>query len=235
MQNIDYKKILDNMVSYLKKKENILFLTTSNRWNIGKWSEIPKSTLLAHKIQELVWKDKVKIIDVPSLKIYNCEWNVSTKTWNTCWLIWAKLEDKEKNPTWFHRCWASINNPDDELWKVSKELFASDAVVFFWSIRRWQMNAFYQKLIERLTWIENRRTTLWDGNIVEWKDVWIVIVNQNWRWKEVLDAQRQVLNLFWFNVVDDLCWDWQYIDDYHNEDNQTYIDAYIEFEKMFLR
>jgi hypothetical protein len=38
------------------------------------------------------------------------------------------LKDKEKNPSGYHRCWASIHNEDDELWKISKELFESDCV-----------------------------------------------------------------------------------------------------------
>ena len=42
----------------------------------------------------------------------------------------AKLKDKDKNPTGYHRCWASINHEDDELWKVSKEIFESDIVRF---------------------------------------------------------------------------------------------------------
>ena len=53
------------------------------------------------------------------------------------------------------------------FWKISKELFDSNAVIFFTSVRWGQANMFHQKLIERLTWIENRHTTLGESNIVE--------------------------------------------------------------------
>ena len=48
-----------------------------------------------------------------------------------CGVAEAKLRDHAKNPTGQHRCWASINNKDDQLYKVSRELFQSQAVVFF--------------------------------------------------------------------------------------------------------
>ena len=35
----------------------------------------------------------------------------------------AKLRDKQENQTGQHRCWASINNKDDQLYKISRELF----------------------------------------------------------------------------------------------------------------
>lgn len=47
----------------------------------------------------------------------------------------ARLADPEKNPSGEHRCWASMNNPDDELWRISRELLQSDAVLFFGSVR----------------------------------------------------------------------------------------------------
>jgi len=42
-----YKAKLDRMISYLNKKENILFLTTSNRWE-GHEDDTSKSTQLAY-------------------------------------------------------------------------------------------------------------------------------------------------------------------------------------------
>ena len=155
--NMLIDKVLKNISQYLISKKKILFLTTSNRWNES--GEKPKSTLLAEKIAEAVGKEKVIIIDVTSIKIYNCEGNISISQGNNCGLQKSVLQDKEKNPLGLHRCWASINNKDDELWKVSKALFESDCVVFFGSVRWGQMNAYYQKLIERLSWIENRHST----------------------------------------------------------------------------
>jgi multimeric flavodoxin WrbA len=53
-----------------------------------------------------------------------------------------------------------MNHKDDELWKISKPLFEADVVIFFSSIRWGQTNSYYQKIIERLTWLENRHSTL---------------------------------------------------------------------------
>ena len=96
------------------------------------------------------------MLDVARLKIHTCEGNISGKRGNHCGTLEAKLHDPGKNPTGHHRCWASINNKDDQLYKVSRELFRSQAVVFFVSVRWGQANSLYQRLFERLSWIENR-------------------------------------------------------------------------------
>ena len=68
-----YKKTID----YLRNKNKVLLLTTSNRWS--KHSEdVPKSTQLALKIQELLGKEKVTLIDTTKLNIVPCEGNVSS-------------------------------------------------------------------------------------------------------------------------------------------------------------
>ena len=56
-------------------------------------------------------------------KIFPCEGNVSRADGNSCGLLKAALKDKKKNPSGHHRCWVNINEPSDELWKISKELF----------------------------------------------------------------------------------------------------------------
>ncbi len=229
-----YKNILDDTLQALKKYKKILFLTTSSRWNGEENSEKPKSTLLAYEIAKRLKSANVSIIEVPLLNIYTCEGNVSTKRGNTCGELEAKKKDPFKNPSGYHRCWASINNKDDELWKISKELFESDCVIFFGSVRWGQMNSIYQKLIERLTWIENRHTTLGEDNIVENIDAGIIIVSQNWNSTQVLDTQKKVLEFFGFNVTDDLCWNWQYSKDETDESKESYKDAVSQFVKIFL-
>ena len=141
-----YKKTID----YLRTKNKVLLLTTSNRWS-GHKDDIAKSTQLAFKIQELLGKEKVTLIDTTKLNIFPCEGNVSSKWGNHCGTKDSSLKDKEKNPTGEHRCWASINNKSDELWKISKELFESDTVLFFASVRWGQANGFYQKLIDLIS------------------------------------------------------------------------------------
>jgi multimeric flavodoxin WrbA len=143
------------------------------------------------------------------------------------------LKDKEKNPTGNHRCWCSINNKDDELWKVSKRLFESDAIVFFVSTRWGQTNGVYQRLIERLTWLENRHSTLNEDNIISDKDAGIVLIGQNWNGENVVDTQKQVLKFFGFKVSNDLSFNWQYTQDAKNETQTGYKDAPKQFEKDF--
>lgn len=229
-----YKDIFDNTLQALKKYKKILFLTTSNRWNSEENSEKPKSTMLAYEIAKRLDSSNISIIEVPLLKIYPCEGNVSMRSGNSCGVADAKKKDPLKNPSGHHRCWASINNKDDELWKISKELFESDCVVFFGSIRWGQMNSEYQKLIERLTWIENRHTTLGEENIVKDIDAGIIIVSQNWNGAHVLDTQKKVLKYFGFNVVKNLSWNWQYTDIDTDESKQSYIEATNQFAKIFL-
>lgn len=225
-----YQEKINKIIEHLKGKEKVLFLTTSNRWEGDK--EKPKSTLLAEFIKSKVG-DKVELIDVSKLNIYCCEGNVSKSDGNNCGVKDAVLKDKEKNPTGNHRCWASINNKDDELWKVSKPLFESDCIMFFISVRWGQTNSIYQKLIERLDWLENRHTTLKEDNIIADKEVGIIAIGQNWNGETVINTQKQVLNFYGFKVVDDLCFNWQYTKDAKDESEKSYKEAPKAFEKVF--
>ena len=229
-----YQNKLDATLRYLEGKQRILLLTTSNRWSGIEGEELPKSTRLAHKIKGLLVGREVKIIDVPSLNLYPCEGNVSTKKGNSCGEKKAVLLDEEKNPTGYHRCWASINNPDDDLWKVSKTLFDSDCVVFFGSVRWGHMNSFYQKLIERLTWIENRHSTLGEDNIVKDVDAGIIVFGQNWNGENVLKTQKQVISFLGFKLVEDLCWNWKYTENFEEESPDSYVEGAKAFDETFF-
>jgi len=221
--------LVSKTLSYLKKKKRILFLTTSNRWSGA--DDIPKSTQLARAIASKL--NNVKIIDVPSLKIYPCEGNVSDKNGNNCGVRDAVLTDKQKNPSGYHRCWASYNNKDDDLWKISKELFNSDCIVFFTSVRWGQANSFYQKLIERLTWIENCHSSLKENSIVKNISAGIIVIGHNWRGESIVDVQKAVLNYFGFNVVNSLCWNWDFTTP-DDESLESYSNAVKEFKKRFI-
>ena len=226
------RKEFDGSVKYLKTKKRILFLTTSNRWI--KEKDIPKSTQLALEMKKAIGK-KVSIINVPKLKIYMCEGNVSISKGGNCGVADALLKDKYKNPTGFHKCWASINNKDDELWKISKELFKSDCIVFFGSVRWGQANAVYQKLIERLTWIESYQTIPGGRNLVKDIDAGIILVGQNWNGKDVVRIQKGVFESFGFKVAEKLCWNWQYTKDPYDERDESYIKGAKLFEETFIR
>jgi len=223
---------LDNLIEKLSEKKKVLLLTTSNRWEGSK--EIPKSTLLAMEVKDRL-KDllEVELIDIPKLKIFPCEGNVSGVDGNNCGIKDSVLKDKEKDPSGYHRCWASLNNKEDELWKITKELFESDAVIFFISVRWGQANAFYQKLIERLNWIENRHTTLEEDNIVGNIDAGCVILGQNWKSEQVLETQKQVYEFYGFNVPDELSFYWQYTSDSDDETQESYKDAPKVFGREF--
>jgi multimeric flavodoxin WrbA len=226
------KESLANTINYLSNKNKVLILATSNRWEGGDY-EPAKSTQLAQFVTKKLGS-KASFIDVSKLHIEICEGNVSTNLGNRCGLKDASLKDKDKNPSGYHRCWASINNQDDELWKISKELFQSDAVLFFTSIRWGQTNSIYQKLIERLDWIENRHTTLGEDNIVKNIDAGIIAIGQNWNGKNVINTESQVLKYFGFKTPSELAWNWQYTSNDLDESQESYKAAVESFDKTFL-
>ena len=135
------------------------------------------------------------------------------------------LKDKEKNPTGNLRCWASYNNPDDELWRITNHLFECNVVVFMGSIRWGQANAIYQKLIERLDWIENRWATLKERNVVQGIESGFIFIGQNWSGADVVKTQKQVHEFYGFTPVDQLYFNWQYTQDSLDESRDSYRDA----------
>jgi len=226
-------KSLLKMIEDLEKLDKVLLLSCSNRynWDLNKM-DIPKSTILAMVVEEYLG-DKAVLIDVPELKIYPCEGNVSRAEGNSCGLKKAKLDDDKKNPTGHHRCWANINFPDDELWKISKELFDSNAVIFFASVRWGQASVFYQKLIERLTWLENRHATLGESNLLANIQSGFVCTGQNWKGFDVVDTQKKVHSFFGFQPNDNFYWNWQYTTKITDETSKSYKDSFPKFVEKF--
>jgi multimeric flavodoxin WrbA len=224
---------LSKMVEYLDGQDKkVLLLTTSNRWE--KSEDVPKSTMVARYLQDKL-AGKCQLIDVSKLKIYDCEGNVSDhQKGYHCGTKESVLKDKSKNPSGCHRCWASINHPDDELWKISKVLLETDVVLFFGSVRWGQANAVYSRLLERLTWLESRRTTLQESNIIKDIEAGLVFVGQNWNGQSVLETQMQVLKFFGFKVPRELCWHWQYTKNVKDETKESYADAWLTFKKKVL-
>lgn len=221
---------LKKMIDFLSGK-NVVFITTSTRSK--KYGEVPKSYQLAEKIAEKVTPIP-QIINAADLIILPCEGNVSRSPengGNCCGVKEAVLKDKEKNPGNFLRCWTSLNNKSDELWKIAKAIDESDAIVFFGSIRWASMDSIYQKTIERLNWIQNRHSTLKEENPVKNKFAGVVAIGHNWRIKEEIKLQKTVLEWFGFKTPDELFWNWQYMEDLKDTE-ESYIDAHIEFEKQ---
>jgi len=224
-------KFLKKTLEILSKKEKVLLLSCSNRFN---WDDdnidIPKSKILGLYLKEELG-DKATFIDVSELRIFPCEGNVSRKEGNSCGPLKSLLKDDKKNPSGYHRCWASLNNKTDELWKISKELFESDAVIFFSSVRWGQANMFYQNLIERLTWIENRHNTLGEKNIVKGIETGFICVGQNWNGEDVTKTQMKVHEFYGFEPNKNLYWNWQYTKDINDETQRSYKSSHNKFIK----
>jgi len=215
-------------IAHLKGKR-VLLITTSTRWEGDE--ELPKSSRLARVIADHI--ESAKIIDASKLHIYQCEGNVSRSSGNNCGVKESSLSDAEKNPSGCHRCWASINHKDDELWKISRELFQSDVVLFFVSTRWGSANAIYQKLIERLNWIENRHTTLGEENVVKNIEAGIIVTGHNWNGGSIVELQKQVLNFYGFQVPNELSWNWQWTSDANDESEKGYLQDSVDFSIRF--
>ena len=224
---------LKKIYNYLKKQKNkkILFLTTSNRWEGD--NELPKSSIIADELIKKLGSDNVQLINVAKLKIFPCEGNVSTKRGNTCGLKEAKLDDKEKNPTGHIRCWASLNNKSDEMYKVANAIFDADIVIFFGSIRWGKMNSIYGELVERLTWLDNRHTTLGESNLLKDKEAGIIATGHNWNGEEAVKLEKQVLTFFGFKTPDVLSFNWQWTKDKNDESKKGYLEDFGDFLREF--
>lgn len=226
------KQKLDKTLKFLETKEKILFLLTSNRWS-GHKEDIPKSSQLAFSLQQQLGPNKVTIIDVSKLKIYECEGNVSSGRGNHCGEKKSLLKSG-KDKTGQHRCWASFNHEDDELYKIVNELLISDAVVFFGSIRWGKMNAVYAKLIERLTWLENRHTTLGESNIVKDIEIGVISIGHNWNGEEAINHEVEVLSFFGFKTPQELSWSYQWTNDPKDETKSGYMEDIKDFKIKFF-
>jgi multimeric flavodoxin WrbA len=225
-------KVLKNTIKELEKYKKVLLLTCSNRGEEVSKTQLPKSSILARVIHNNL--DNSTIIDVTKLKIYPCEGNVSRMDGNVCGIKEALLDDPEKNPSGYHRCWASVHNPDDELWKVSKELFESDCVVFFASVRWGAANMFYQKLIERLNWINNRFIPYGEKNIIKDISSGFIIIGQHKYGDDIAELQYNNHEYYGFDVNKELYWNWNAEDiEFDDETLQGYLDSYPEFFDEF--
>lgn len=221
-------KKLKSLEEYLSKsKKKILFLTTSNRWSGEK--ELPKSSILAKELAKKI--GSVETIDISKLKIFPCEGNVSTHSGNTCGVKEAML--KSNNPDKFIRCWASVNNPTDEMHKVANAIYDADIIIFFGSVRWGKMNAIYTQLIERLTWLENRHATLGESNLLKDKEAGVIAVGHNWNGKDAVRLEKEVLGFFGFKTPEELSFNWQFTQDEKDETKSGYKKEYKSFLSFF--
>lgn len=239
MIEVRYGSEMENSRSFIEAlslHKKVTFVTTSTRSEyIEKNGESPKSSQLARSLAKSLESRniKVEIIDGAKLNIHACLGCVSESHGNACGVIEAKVKDKEKNPNGKLRCWASFDYSDDELWKISKSIYESQAVIFFGSQRWGNVNSIYQKIIERLDWMENMHTTLGEENSIKDIQAGLVLIGQNWRVQESLDLQRKVLELFGFKVDDRLFMGWQYTRDMYDESQKSYQNTPDTFEQSW--
>lgn len=225
---------ISRLLLHLETRDDILLLTTSTR-SPGETWDTPKTTELAVRLRARLERSakRVKLIDVTKLTIHTCEGNVSGGRGNNCGVPEAKLQDPVKNPTGQHRCWASFNNPDDQLHEVSRALFRSSVVIFFTSVRWGQTNSVYQRLFERLTWIENRMSTLGEPQIPELNglEAGMVLFGHNWNVQRILETQRHNFEWFGWKTPEALSLAWQYTGDENEESPESYLGAVGEFRE----
>jgi multimeric flavodoxin WrbA len=220
----------------LSREKKVLFVTTSNRGKyITSKGEKPKSTRLAEHLKSLLEEKgtEVVLIDASKLKIYNCLGCVSELKGNMCGSPKAELKDEEKNPHGNLKCWASVDYKDDELWKISNEIYECGAVIFFASNRWGSPNAIYQKVIERLDWIESAHSTYKGPNTVKNKKAGMILLGQNWRVQESLEVQYHVLNFFGFQTPNELFMGWQFTRDTYDESQKSYQESANSFEQSW--
>jgi hypothetical protein len=105
-------------------------------------------------------------------------------------------------------------------------------VIFFASVRRGQANEMYQKLIERLTWIENRHSTLGEDSIIKDIEAGIIAIGHNRNNEVVITTQRTVLEMFGFHVPKQLSRGRTFTD-MNDETQASYQAATQQFEKDF--
>lgn len=236
---VKYGPEMENIYPFLNTLsagKRVLFVTTSNRGEyISSKGEKPKSTRLAEHFKDLLEKKEIEVtlIDASKLKIHECLGCVSELKGNMCGSPEAKLKDKRKNPHGHLKCWASVEFKDDELWKIANEIYESDAIIFFSSVRWGNPNSIYQKLIERLDWIESSHTTYEGPNTIKNKKAGMVLIGQNWRVQESLEVQYHVLNFFGFETPEELFLGWQFTRDTLDEEQKSYQEAANTFEQSW--
>ena len=236
MIDVKYGFEIEDVRRFIEKLtpcKKVTFITTSTRSPyVEKFGESPKSSQLARNLAEkLKQRDvKVEIIDAAKLNIHNCLGCVSELHGNHCGAKESAVKGDVKNPHGHLRCWASHDFEDDELYKIANAIYDSQAVIFFGSQRWGSVNAIYQKVIERLDWMENMHSTLGEKSTIDNIMAGLVVIGQNWQVDQSLTTQKKVLEFFGFQVPEELYMGWQYTRDVNDESPESYRDAVDTFE-----
>lgn len=86
--------------------------------------------------------------------------------------------------------------------------------------------------MERLTWIENRHTTLGEESIIKNIEAGIIVIGHNRNNELTIQTQKEVLNSFGFEVPKQLSRGRTFTD-MNDESQKSYQAAIEQFEKDF--
>jgi len=90
---------------------------------------------------------------------------------------------------------------------------------------------YYQNLMERLTWIQNRHTTLGESNLIKDIESGFICVGQNWNGENVTETQKESHEYYGFKPNKKLYWNWQYTKNMHDETQKSYKASHDKFIK----
>jgi hypothetical protein len=85
--------------------------------------------------------------------------------------------------------------------------------------------------MERLTWIQNRHTTLGESNLIKNIESGFICVGQNWNGENVTKTQKESHEYYGFKPNNKLYWNWQYTKNQNDETKKSYEKAYGKFIK----
>jgi hypothetical protein len=92
----------------------------------------------------------------------------------------------------------------------------------------------YQRLFERLSWIENRFTTLGEAPIPALRklEAGMVLFGHNWNDRQVLATQKKNFGWFQWKTPAALSFYWQYTARAEEESQASYRDARAQFGEL---
>jgi multimeric flavodoxin WrbA len=116
---------------------------------------------------------------------------------------------------------------------VANKIYESDIIIFFGSIRWGKMNAIYSNLMERLTWLEARHSSLGESNLLRDKEAGIIAMGHNWNVQSAVELEKDVLRFYGFKVPKELSFYRQWTSDSSDESLSGYRKDYFDFMKEF--
>jgi hypothetical protein len=106
--------------------------------------------------------------------------------------------------------------------------------MFFASVRWGQANMYYQKLIERLNWINNRFVPLGEDNVIKDITSGFIIIGQHENADSICKLQYGMHDYYGFKPNEELYWYWMAENiKYDDETLKGYLESYPKFFKNF--